>query len=411
MPKTVQYKKGAVIYCEEEHTKYIYILQHGSVEVSYFNAAAQKYVAPSLVPGDFFGVKSTLLGLPHTSKAIATSDSTIIFLTLDEFENIFTQDGKLALRMMKAFSVQLMQMHASVYKKFGIKKETNCEHGMYLVAKGFFDAKEYTQCIYQCERFLTAYPQSRFKEKIDTILSNIETVDDEIKASGPPIFFADLQEFELSLPDSFERYERELSPYEIIFSEFEKGDSFFLVLSGVVRSTKYVRGLNVNLSLAMPGEFFGLNKFINESTRDVTCVATSPATILEFKSEDFEALILENPKIGYLMLKLLAKRAHDDRIILRNLYIPELPYRLKDMFVALDDLGLCEKQKDAARKIYLTPHYISVWLNEPVEKIQEELEKQEQQGVLLLFDDWIIVKDIEELRRISKGKRLELNKN
>ena len=70
----------------------------------------------------------------------------------------------------------------------------------------------------------------------------------------PTITEGALKQF--SLP-AFNRFAKKYEPEEVIISEFEPGNSFYLIQSGEVQLVKCVNGTKKNLDILKPGEFFG----------------------------------------------------------------------------------------------------------------------------------------------------------
>lgn len=431
MSKTIQYKKGAVIFFEGEKPCYILMLREGEVEISRFDNESKKFVYKTVKSGYFFSVKNKLMNMPYMSTAIATKDSVVTMFSKNEFEEFILCHNNLVLEIIKGLSGELKEIHAKLYAKYDYPREKNCERGMMRVARGFFDMQEYVTCVDVCNKFLEMNSKSNFKTKIEELLEDIDKIekDETDKKSRQKkykridvsddkdvsvqdalsqrnVIFSEDDKVEIQLPESFKRYEKSFPAHKVIFSEFENGDSFFMVASGFVRSTKYINGTNVSISLAKPGEFFGLNYFVDMPIRDVTCVTSGDVKVLEFDRTYFETIITDNPKISLLLLKMLAKRVYLDRKILRNSYIADLQLRLKDMFSVLDENELCEKVGGSSRKINLTAKNISVWANVTEDAIQKQLDLLEFQKLIRQSDEgWILVRDIEGMKNISSGIR------
>lgn len=407
MARTVHYQKNAVIFFEGEKPKYIYILRTGSVEVAHISPDLKMTLYTPIKCGQFFGIETKIADTPYISRAIARENSTVTLINRDEFEKFIFKDNTIAANMIKDLCAQLKELHATMYSSDTQQIERNYERGMFHVANAFFSTNEFKSCKEMCSKLLQYYPNTSYKNELDGMINTSNTREETSTATNMPVIFEDAQETELFLPESFKKFEKEFPEHSVIFSEFEEGNSVFLVLSGIVRSTKYKKGVNANLSLARPGEFFGLNAFVDMDRRDVTCITAGQVKVMELSLDSFYDLLKACPKIAYLFIKHLATKLHIDRRIFRNNYIPDLQIRLKDMFAVLDDLGLCEHLEDKSRKIYLSPTNIHVWLGISEEDIRNELDILEQQNMISVFDEgWIIVKDIGEARRVSEGIRI-----
>lgn len=411
MPRTVHYQQDAVVFLEGENPKYIYILQSGLVEIGRIDPETRKVVYEPVKPGNFFGIENKILNLPYMMRAISKSASSVVLLTVEEFEQFVVRDPNLSMNITKNLCTELKHTHARMYTDIQ-QIEKNHERGMCHVAKGFFSTEEFLPCRSVSKRFLELYPNSEFKPQVEELVKETEKYTLASTGFLSHVLYPNTEESEIFLQDSFKRYEKEYEPREVIFSEFEKEDSVFMVLSGVVRSTKYIKGANINLSLARPGEFFGLNWFVDMEYRDVSAITTDTVKLLEFKRDVFMELLAKNPVISYMFIKSLSYKVHVDRRIFRNNFISNLQTRLKDMFSVLDEIGFCEKVGGKSRKIYLTNRNISVWTSVPLSEIEKEMELLETQGIVKMSDEgWFIVNDIEEARRVSQGIRIVVNKN
>lgn len=410
MPRTVHYQQDAVIFLEGENPKYIYILQAGLVEIGRLDPETRKVVYEPVRIGNFFGIESRILNLPYTMRAISKTASTVVLLTLEEFEQFVLRDSNLCMHIIKNLCTELKQTHAKMYSDIP-QAEKNNERGMCHVAKGFMSTEEFLPCRSASKRFLELYPNSEFKSQAEDLIKETEKYTLANTGFTNHVLYSDTEESEIFLQDSFKRYEKIYEPREVIFSEFEKNDSVFIVLSGVVRSTKYVQGSNINVSLARPGEFFGFNLFMDMDHRDISAITTDNVKLLEFTHSNFMELLGKNPAVAYMFIKSLSYKVHVDRRIFRNNFINNLQTRLKDMFSVLDEIGFCEKIGGKSRRIYLTNKNISVWTSVPLPEIEKEMELLESQGIVKMDDDCFIVNDIEEARRVSQGIRIVVNRN
>jgi CRP-like cAMP-binding protein len=86
MPKSFQYKSGALIYFQGDPADKVCILQSGKVSLVYQNIETGEDVRDPVQPGEFFGVKSAMGRYPREENAIALADSAIIAFSIPEFE-------------------------------------------------------------------------------------------------------------------------------------------------------------------------------------------------------------------------------------------------------------------------------------------------------------------------------------
>lgn len=398
MPKTVNYSKDAVIFYEAMPSEYIYYLQSGAVVFSRYDVSLKKFSSTIINQGEFFGVKDAL-GSTHCScKAVASVNSTVLAFTPAEFEQIIIKEHGLSMKMLAALSFQLKSVHEKLLAAYGAEKETDCERGLFNTAKGFYNSEEYQPCIDVCERFLKNYAESKYREEIKQLLKSAWAVVADTEIIETPSLDEALKEF--SMLDFFKRFEKTFPPHQIIFSEFETGNHFYLIRSGVVRTVKYIRDVNRTISFSAPGDFFGVNGLFGENIRDVSCISTDVVETLEFTYEQLDAIITANPKFAFMLLKLLSRSINGDMMLVNNMFIFDLPTRLKDMLIMFDLRGFSQKLEGFARKIYVTPHDVAVWTNLSEDAVEAEMRNMQMRGLIKMKDDYVIVRNLEEIKRL-----------
>jgi CRP-like cAMP-binding protein len=93
----------------------------------------------------------------------------------------------------------------------------------------------------------------------------------------------------------------------VIARQGEIGTGFFVIVSGgarVVRDGEAVATLG-------PGDFFGELSVLDGLPRIAQVVADGPTTCLALASWDFEALLLEEPRVSLALLRGLAGRLRE----------------------------------------------------------------------------------------------------
>jgi len=98
--------------------------------------------------------------------------------------------------------------------------------------------------------------------------------------------------------------ERSFEPGRNIVSEGEAGDSFYLILEGLVE----VRSGGKLLSRLGPGQFFGEMAILENQPRSADVIAVEASRLLVLSAPAFKTLIFANPKIALKMLHEFARR-------------------------------------------------------------------------------------------------------
>lgn len=404
MPRVTQYAKGSIVYFAGDHDDRIFILQKGVVILATTDIETNQPVTEQVKSGEFFGVKSALGRFPREETATVLMDSVVLVLTVPEFEQIVGNNKQVLMKMLRVFSNQLRQSHKkteSILNNVSEEQQT----GMYTVAKSFYDDEQYVSCCDICMRFLKLYPNSLRRDEVAKMYNNAKLRVEKMKASPRTVedsnsdadSDAALKVF--SLP-AFERFAKQYAPGNVIISEYEPGDCFYLIQSGNVQLVKCVNGSRKNLDILKVGEFFGEMAILDNSPRSATCVAIGDVKCLEFNKENFELLITGNPQIAMILLKLFCKRIYDQRRRLRVLVIKDLQARIADVFLVFDEMNPDQNSVGQQRRFNITIADLSHWAGLPADITRDEVNKFIERHKIEVYDNYIIVENIADMKRI-----------
>ena len=210
---------------------------------------------------------------------------------------------------------------------------------------------------------------------------------------------------QFSLP-AFSRFAKTFNPGDVIISEYEPGDCFYLIQSGQVQLVKCVNGVKKNLDILMPSEFFGEMAILENSPRSATCVAIDTVEVLEFNKENFEILITGNPQIALILLKLFCKRIYDQKRRFKILVMPDTQARIADVFLMFDEMNPTPNHADRTRKFNITVQDLSHWAGLPVETVRDELNKFVEKRRIEIYDTSIVVNNIVDMKRMVDQKSM-----
>ncbi len=405
MPKAVQYTKGSIIYFAGDKDDRVFILQHGIVVVTSTDIETNTPVTEQIKNGEFFGVKSALGHFPREETATVLSDSIAISMTVPEFEKLFSSNKAIIMKMLRVFSNQLRQIHKKTESILENKADINQQTGMLSVAQAFYDDEQYRSCCDVCLKFLTRYPDAPNKDAVskmyaDAKLRNDKKAQHNAGADTPDASVPNegaLKQF--ALP-AFERFAKTYEPGQVIISEFEPGDSFYLIQSGQVQLIKCVNGSKKNLDILKPGEFFGEMAILDNSPRSATCMAIGKVEVLEFNKANFELLITGNPQIALILLKLFCKRIYDQKRRFRILVISDLQARIADVFCMFDEMNPVSNPNERSRRFSLTISDIAHWAGLNADVARDEVNKFVEKRKIEIYDNYIIVSNITDMKRI-----------
>jgi CRP-like cAMP-binding protein len=101
---------------------------------------------------------------------------------------------------------------------------------------------------------------------------------------------------------------------KVLATQGERGDQFFVVVSGKVQATRD----GVTIGTLEAGSFFGEMALLERLPRVATVTTTEPTTVLVLTTKAFETLVASMPSVDHNMLIVLANRLRE----LEDRYVP-----------------------------------------------------------------------------------------
>jgi CRP-like cAMP-binding protein len=204
---------------------------------------------------------------------------------------------------------------------------------------------------------------------------------------------------------AFGRFARTFQPGEMIFSEFEPGDTFYLIQSGRVELVKIIGDIEKTLDILQPSEMFGEMAILEQSPRSATAIALDVVKVLEFNSQNFEILMLGNPQIALKLLRMFSKRIYDSKRRFMILTLDEPQAKIADVFLMLDETQANLDRSTEAREFKTTVDDIAHWAGMSIVETRETLSHFVAQRRMEMYPDRIIVKNINDFSRFVNSRR------
>ncbi len=109
--------------------------------------------------------------------------------------------------------------------------------------------------------------------------------------------------------DLLERMDvRPMTEGDIIVTEGETGDSFFIIASGQVRIEKTVEGKVIQLAQLGDGTFFGEIALLSGAPRTASVVAATDGELLEISRATLDAVIADYPSVAQVLQRFYKQR-------------------------------------------------------------------------------------------------------
>lgn len=209
---------------------------------------------------------------------------------------------------------------------------------------------------------------------------------------------------------SFTRFARTFHPGEIIFAEYEPGDSFYLIQAGRVKISKIVGEIEKTIDILQPPEIFGEMAILEGAPRSATAQAVDQVKVLEFNRANFEVLMMGNPQIALRLLKLFTKRIWDQKRRFMILTLDDPQARIADVFLMLSETqaavtGPSADADGEKREFKVTQEDVAHWAGMSAAEVQTVLGHFANQRRLEIFPDRIVVRNISDFQRFVNSKR------
>ncbi len=158
----------------------------------------------------------------------------------------------------------------------------------------------------------------------------------------------------------------ELEKGQILFSEGEKGEEMYIVLSGVVQVFLLREGLQVLLADMGAGHFFGEMSLLEQETRSASVIALEPTRLLVINNDNFQHFICHNPSLAVKIMKGLSGRVRSSNEQI-SLLEHELHTAAKDSFPEADG-----GEKEGRVQKMITSRELERRLEENLQKVRKE---------------------------------------
>ena len=202
----------------------------------------------------------------------------------------------------------------------------------------------------------------------------------------------------------FERFAVTFEAGDIIFCEYEPGDTFYLIQSGRVQIVKIMDDIEKNIDILNPGEIFGEMAILEEAPRSASAIAHDAVKALEFNRENFEVLMMGNPQIAFKLLKLFTKRIYDQKRRFLILTLEDDQARVADVFLMLDETNPNPSEENV-RDFKSSIDDIAHWAGMSPAKCRDILNHFASQRRIELYPDRIAVQNINDFARFVQSRR------
>lgn len=214
----------------------------------------------------------------------------------------------------------------------------------------------------------------------------------------------------INMSDSLlKRFGKIYKDQDIIFCEYEPGDTFYLINSGKVQIVKIMGDIEKTIDVLEPGEIFGEMAILEGAPRVASAIAQGRVTALEFNRENFKILMQGNPQIALKLLKLFTKRIYDQKRRFMILTLEEIDAKVADVFLMLADKAQPHPVETDEVELDASIDDIAHWAGLPPVECRKVIEHFQRQQRVDVENNKIIVHNLNDFARYVNSKRKQLN--
>jgi CRP/FNR family transcriptional regulator len=212
--------------------------------------------------------------------------------------------------------------------------------------------------------------------------------------------FRDLPEAELTdLARHMTR--REFGRNELIFSQGDPGDGFYIVTEGRVRITREnASGNEVIMTLHEPGEYFGELALFDDEPRSASATAEERTGVLFLSRSVFRQFLEEHPRALYSCLQVIVRQLRRCTDLVDELALMDVRSRLARRLLSLGEAGVLQGPDGSFR---LTQQHLASMTGATRESVNKHLNMLVDEGVVEVLRGRIRILNREALEDYAVG--------
>ena len=196
--------------------------------------------------------------------------------------------------------------------------------------------------------------------------------------------------------------EKEFNKGEIIFSEGDEGNGFFVIAEGRVKVFKLsTEGKEQILHIFGPGQPFGEVPVFAGQKFPANAQAIDRTRVLFFPRASIVNLISANPSLALNMLAVMSKKLRQFAVQIENLSLKEMPARLASYLIFLAD----EQNKDEVVTLKISKGQLASTLGTIPETLSRAFAKLSGQNLINVDGKKITLLDRRGLEDLAEYRR------
>lgn len=203
---------------------------------------------------------------------------------------------------------------------------------------------------------------------------------------------------------------KEIHPYitkvsfkkkDVIFSEGDPPDWFYIVINGKVKITKLSQeGKEIILEIISPMDFFGGLAVIKGFPYPANAIAMEDTELLKISRSNLMRILDRFPNLMYCMALQLSDRMKESHEALKNIALERVEARIASLLLKLADKTGRETESGLLIDMKLTKQDIAEMVGTTVETSIRTMSKFKKLGMVSDREGKIIIKDINKLKNL-----------
>lgn len=203
---------------------------------------------------------------------------------------------------------------------------------------------------------------------------------------------------------------KEVTPYlistssrkkEVIFSEGDPSDWFFIVTEGKVKITKLSQdGKEIILEVIQPMNFFGGLAVIRGFPYPANAVAMEDTKLLKISRSNLMRVLDRFPNLMYCMAQQVGDRMKESHETLKNIALERVEARIASLLLKLSDKTGKKEGEGTVIDMKLTKQDIAEMVGTTVETSIRTMSKLKKIGIVAEKEGRIVIKNLEKLKAL-----------
>jgi len=197
---------------------------------------------------------------------------------------------------------------------------------------------------------------------------------------------------------------RHFNKGQLLFSEGDNGDGFYVVISGLVKIFKVsTEGKEHIMRVVGPGEPFGQVAVYGGRSFPESAQTMVKSRLLFFPRTAFVEIITKNPSLALNMLAVLSMRLREFTVHVENLALKEVPGRLAAYLIYLSD----EQGENDSVTLGISKGQLASLLSTTPETLSRILAQMAAKNLIDVMRRDITILDLEGLKGLAEhGKSI-----